>query len=109
MDVRQDPEEQAHAYSALELFVERARRVRPTFQLTHEALNSVIKICRLVQGAPLGIELAASRLASMSTTDVRDRLDHRFKLLVGSQRGVERHQTLRHAVAWSWRGGGAVH
>ncbi len=38
----------------------------------------------------------------MTATEVRDRLDHRFKLLVGSRRGLERHQTLRHAVAWSY-------
>src|SRR3977135_3221993 len=40
--------------------------------------------------------------ASMTAAEVRDRLDHRFKLLVGSRRGVERHQTLRHAVQWSY-------
>ena len=38
----------------------------------------------------------------MTATEVRDRLDHRFRLLVGSRRGLERHQTLRHAVAWSY-------
>src|SRR5258707_5402578 len=41
-------------------------------------------------------------MASMAATDVRDRLDHRFRLLVGTRRGLERHQTLRHAVAWSY-------
>jgi tetratricopeptide (TPR) repeat protein len=40
--------------------------------------------------------------ASMTASEVRDRLDHRFRLLVGSRRGLERHQTLRHAVAWSY-------
>jgi hypothetical protein len=50
----------------------------------------------------LAIELAASRMASMTASEVRDRLDHRFKLLVGSRRGLARHQTLRHAVAWSY-------
>jgi hypothetical protein len=49
----------------------------------------------------LAIELAASRMASMTAIEVRDRLDHRFRLLVGSRRGLERHHTLRHAVAWS--------
>ena len=38
----------------------------------------------------------------MSVTEVRDRLDDRFRLLVGSRRGLERHQTLRHAVQWSY-------
>src|SRR3977135_300677 len=40
--------------------------------------------------------------ASMTAAEVRDRLDHRFRLLVGSRRGLERHQTLRHAVQWSY-------
>src|SRR5262249_4726481 len=47
-------------------------------------------------------ELAASRMASMTASELRDRLDHRFRLLVGSRRGLERHQTLRHAVQWSY-------
>src|SRR6478609_429991 len=41
-------------------------------------------------------------MASMTASEVRDRLDHRFRLLVGSRRGQARHQTLRHAVAWSY-------
>src|SRR6476659_9045094 len=41
-------------------------------------------------------------MASMTVTEVRDRLDQRLRLLVGSRRGLERHQTLRHAVAWSY-------
>ena len=62
----------------------------------------MVEICRRLDGIPLGIELAASRMASMTASEVRDRLDDRFKLLVGSRRGLERHQTLRHAVAWSY-------
>jgi hypothetical protein len=50
----------------------------------------------------VAIELAASRMQSMTATEVRDRLDDRFRLLVGTRRGVERHQTLRHAVQWSY-------
>ncbi|MFY9922267.1 MAG: adenylate/guanylate cyclase domain-containing protein, partial [Mycobacterium sp.] len=46
--------------------------------------------------------LAASRISSMTASDVRDRLDQRFKLLVGTRRGLERHQTLRQAVQWSY-------
>jgi hypothetical protein len=61
-----------------------------------------VEICRRLDGIPLAIELAASRMASMTASDVRDRLDHRFRLLVGTRRGLERHQTLRHAVAWSY-------
>ncbi|WP_371514987.1 hypothetical protein [Mycobacterium sp. 1164966.3] len=67
-----------------------------------EDANAVQEICRRLDGIPLAIELAASRMASMTASEVRDRLDHRFRLLIGSRRGVARHQTLRHAVAWSY-------
>jgi hypothetical protein len=63
---------------------------------------AVVEICRRLDGIPLAIELAASRMASMTASDVCDRLDQRFRLLVGSRRGLERHQTLRHTVAWSF-------
>ena len=63
---------------------------------------AVIEICRRLDGIPLAIELAASRLLSTTVIELRDRLDDRFRLLVGSRRGLERHQTLRHAVAWSY-------
>ena len=89
--------------SAVTLFVERARNVTPHFSLADaDESTAVTEICRRLDGIPLAIELAASRIASMTAGDVRDRLDHRFRLLVGSRRGLERHQTLRHAVAWSY-------
>ena len=69
--------------------------------MTDEA-DAVVEICRRLDGIPLAIELAASRMASMTATEVRDRLDDRFRLLVGSRRGLERHHTLRHTVAWSY-------
>ena len=87
--------------SAATLFVERAPAVAPAVLLA-EADEAVIEICRRVDGIPLAIELAASRMQSMSVTELRDRLDDRFRLLVGSRRGLERHQTLRHAVQWSY-------
>ncbi|MFL6088107.1 MAG: ATP-binding protein [Mycobacterium sp.] len=88
--------------AAVSLFVERARSVAPRFSSSPEADEAVIEICRRLDGIPLAIELAASRMASMTAREVCDRLDQRFRLLVGSRRGVARHQTLRHAVAWSY-------
>jgi predicted ATPase len=88
--------------SAVALFIERARSVAPDFSLAESAAASVVEICRRLDGIPLAIELAASRVASMSASEIRDRLDHRFRLLVGSRRGLERHHTLRHAVQWSY-------
>jgi predicted ATPase len=87
--------------AAVALFVERARNVAPRFS-SPEADEAVIEICRRLDGIPLAIELAASRMASMTASEVCDRLDQRFRLLVGSRRGLARHQTLRHAVAWSY-------
>ena len=89
--------------AAVTLFVERAGSVAPRFSLAKaDEASAVVEICRRLDGIPLAIELAASRMPSMTASEVRDRLDQRFRLLVGSRRGLERHQTLRHAVAWSY-------
>ena len=82
--------------AAVKLFEDRAQN------LTADESTAVEEVCRRLDGIPLAIELAASRMESMTASEVRDRLDQRFKLLVGSRRGLERHQTLRHAVAWSY-------
>lgn len=89
--------------AAANLFVQRAQSVSAGFSVTDPAdAAAVVEICRRLDGIPLAIELAASRMSSMTPIEVRDRLDHRFRLLVGSRRGLGRHQTLRHAVAWSY-------
>lgn len=89
--------------AATALFIDRAHAVSPHASFTAPAESAaVVEICRRLDGIPLAIELAASRLVSMTTTEIRDRLDDRFRLLVGSRRGLERHQTLRHAVRWSY-------
>ena len=89
--------------AAVNLFVERAHSVASRFAMTTtDEADAVVQICRRLDGIPLAIELAASRMASMTASEVRDRLDHRFRLLVGSRRGLSRHQTLRQAVAWSY-------
>ncbi len=86
--------------TAVDLFVERARNVSPGFSVDRR--DVVSEICRRLDGIPLAVELAASRMSSMTADDIQGRLDHRFRLLVGSRRGLERHQTLRHAVQWSY-------
>jgi predicted ATPase/class 3 adenylate cyclase len=89
--------------AAVALFVERARGEASQFSMaTPDEAAAVVEICRRLDGIPLAIELAASRMASMTASEVRDRLDQRFRLLVGSRRALERHHTLRHAVAWSF-------
>jgi predicted ATPase len=89
--------------AAVSLFVERAQGIAPGFSLANaDEASAVVEICHRLDGIPLAIELAASRMASMTASEVRDRLDHRFRLLVGPRRGPARHQTLPHAVAWSY-------
>src|SRR5271165_5290450 len=89
--------------AAVSLFVERARGMAPGFSLVDgDEAAAVTEICQRLDGIPLAIELAASRMASMTAREMRNRLDHRFRLLVGSRRGLERHHTLRHAVGWSY-------
>jgi len=89
--------------AAVTLFVDRARSIVSRFAVANaDEAAAVVEICRRLDGIPLAIELAASRMVSMTAVEVRDRLDHRFRLLVGSRRGLHRHHTLRHAVAWSY-------
>jgi predicted ATPase len=89
--------------AAVSLFIERAQAVSPGFSVANaDEAAAVVEICGRLDGIPLAIELAASRMASMTVSEVRDRLDQRLRLLVGSRRGLARHHTLRHAVAWSY-------
>ena len=89
--------------AAVSLFVERAQGIAPGFSMVDgDEAAAVTEICQRLDGIPLAIELAASRMASMTASEMRDRLDYRFRLLVGSRRGLERHHKLRHAVAWSY-------
>jgi predicted ATPase/class 3 adenylate cyclase/DNA-binding NarL/FixJ family response regulator len=91
------------ASDAVKLFVERASAARPGFGLYDtQGAAAVTEICETLDGLPLGIELAAARMATMSAVEVRDRLGDRFRLLKGSQRQPQRQQTLQLAVGWSY-------
>ncbi|MCW2559036.1 MAG: LuxR family transcriptional regulator, partial [Mycobacterium sp.] len=90
------------ADEAIELFADRARRVRPDFGLTDETAAAAAEICRRLDGVPLAIELAAARVRVLSLTEIRDGLHDRFRLLTGGARtAVRRQQTLRASVDWS--------
>ncbi len=87
---------------AVQLFVDRAHRVRPDFSLTDENVAAVAEIARRLDGLPLAIELAAARLRILSPADLLDRLEHRLDALGGSTRDApDRHRTLREAISWS--------
>lgn len=86
---------------AIELFVDRARLVRPDFVVGENGL-AVSEICRRLDGMPLAIELAAARVRALSVEEIRDSLHDRFRLLTGTTRmAVRRQQTLRASVDWS--------
>ena len=88
---------------AVGLFVERAQAVDSGFTTSDENdASAVVEICERLDGIALAIELAAARMASMGPSEVCERLGERFRLLAGGRRGLERHQTLRHAVQWSY-------
>jgi predicted ATPase/DNA-binding CsgD family transcriptional regulator len=88
---------------AVTLFVDRARTVRRDFGIGDpDTAVAVTEICTTLDGLPLGIELAAARMAAMSAIEVRNRLADRFRLLQGTAPGPERQHTLRHTVAWSY-------
>ncbi|MFF8916574.1 ATP-binding protein [Streptomyces sp. NPDC015032] len=87
---------------AVLLFAERAAAVRPGFRLTDRNRVTARELCRRLDGIPLALELAAGRLRALSTEQVLQRLDDRFRLLTGSSRSaLARHQTLRTAIGWS--------
>ena len=94
--------EQVTESAAVALFVDRARAVLPSFQLTDDNAKLVVQVCRRLDGIPLAIELAASRLSLLSLPQMLTRLNDRFRLLTGGRRtAMPRHQTLRAAIDWS--------
>jgi predicted ATPase/class 3 adenylate cyclase len=95
--------ELAAGSDAVRLFVERAGAVDPDFVLTANNAADVVQICQRLDGIPLAIELAAARIAAMSPAELARGLDRRFMTLAGGRRGaVQRHQTLRGAMDWSY-------
>jgi predicted ATPase/class 3 adenylate cyclase len=93
----------AMASDAVRLFADRAHAFSAEFSLDASQAATVADVCRRLDGVPLAIELAAARVAVMSPREIRTRLDERFRLLTGGRRtAVERHQTLRATVEWSY-------
>lgn len=88
---------------AVALFVQRARAVKPDFELTRENAATVAEICARLDGLPLAIELAASRVKVLSPSLMLTRLASRLQLLTGGARDMpRRQQTLRAAIDWSY-------
>src|SRR5580658_3286111 len=102
------PPEQANGtdltrHEAIQLFAVRAAGARPGFILTEENAASVARLCRTLDGIPLGIELSAARVRALSVEQIADRLRDRFQLLdSGDRTAPARQQTLRATVDWSY-------
>ncbi|TDD72718.1 hypothetical protein E1262_02375 [Jiangella aurantiaca] len=93
----------AGTYDAVRLFVDRAATAAPGFTLTDANAASVAALCQRLDGLPLAIELAASRVRSFDPADLVEHLDQRFELLsAGSRTALPRQQTLRGAIDWSY-------
>jgi predicted ATPase len=88
---------------AVRLFAERAAVVRPGFAVTEDNASAVAAVCARLDGIPLALELAAARVRVLPVEQLLGRLEDRFRLLTGGSRtALERHQTLRAAVDWSY-------
>ena len=91
------------AHEAVRLFAARAAEARPGFTLTSDNTASVARLCRTLDGIPLGIELCAARVRALSVEQIADRLRDRFQLLNSGDRTAPlRQQTLRATVDWSY-------
>lgn len=97
------PLAELHEVEAVRLFVTRANAVRDDFELTDDNARHVVEICKRVDALPLAIELAASRIRTMSPERLSQALTQRFKVLTGGADDLLAHQkSLRELIAWSY-------
>ena len=89
-------------FASVRLFMQRARNIQTSFELTDENASSVAKICRRLDGIPLAIELAAARVGLLRLWQIEAQLKDRFQLLTSGSRTLARHQTLRAMIDWSY-------
>lgn len=89
---------------ATQLFIERAITIDTTFRMNPDNAETIVRICRRLDGIPLAIELAAARILILSPEQLEARLEHRFRLLTGGARtAVARQRTLEATVEWSYQ------
>lgn len=90
-------------YSAVQLFMQSATRIYPAFNLDEDEQENVVRIVQLVEGIPLGIELAAAWVRALSTADIAEEIERSRDFLATSSPNVpRRHQSLRAVFANSW-------
>jgi predicted ATPase len=91
------------AIPSVALFVERAREATPAFALTSDNAATIVELCQRLDGLPLALELAATRLALLTPSALLARLERRLPLLSRGARDLPaRQQTLRTTIAWSY-------
>src|SRR5713101_5155666 len=100
----EDPQdmEDVFRYGAVRLFVSRAHAAEPRYVAEGPVAAATVAICRRLDGIPLAIELAATRIAGFGVAGVAAGLDDRFKLLTRGSRTLPRHQTMRATLDWSY-------
>ncbi len=89
-------------FSAVQLFIERARDRLETFSLSDGEAQVIAAICRRLDGIALAIELAAMRVDAFGLKGLLRQLDDRFRILTGGRVGLERHRTLAATLDWSY-------
>ena len=90
-------------YEAVQLFIERALLMQPSFQVTMLNAPAIAQICHRLDGIPLALELAAARIKALPVEKIAERLEDRFRLLnSGNRTALPHHQTLRALVDWSY-------
>jgi len=95
--------EEPETYESARLFVERARGRDPYFSLSLQNARAVAEICKMLEGIPLAIELAAARVGTLSVKQISERLEGSLELLTrGGRTAVPRHRTLKGALDWSY-------
>lgn len=95
--------EQLLEFASVRLFVDRARNRRPDFQVTPRNADAVAGLVTRLEGVPLAIELAAAWSGLLAPSQILERLEQRFELLVSRRKGVsERHRSLRAAIEWGY-------
>ena len=88
-------------YDAVRLFVDRARRVRPSFKLSDDNASAVAQICHHLDGIPLAVELAAARCRHLAPARIATELEGRFRLLTTTGSAASRHQSVDASIAWT--------
>ena len=90
-------------YAAIELFIKRARIIKPNFKLSDENAGTIAEICARLDGLPLAIELAAARIKILAPRMLLAKLENRLNILTGGASDLPaRQQTMRGTIKWSF-------